>query len=1394
MINNINWPTFESRHENVTKAFEDLTRLFFKYKILENRFYTLKKTATTPGIEVEPVLSNGIRISFQSKYFTGNISYNDIYDSAKKIIKYYKNKIDKVILFCNKDISSSAKTYIKTVELLKKNNILLEPFCNDNILDEIKTNSVLENLKKYFFEHIVLSDSWFEEKLKDSLLDLEPRYTSELHVPIREENVFHSIYKNKKIFSYINSKVTKIQEYLKLFYDVDKKVLDDISAVIDSFPLLNRDTVETVFTWYTKFNSAIKKINELVDSIANDIKNLTPEYDKNSSEISIKRELYYKYQDLLNIIEEFNFANDFSTKYLNNKIFFVEGDAGYGKSHLLGYIAELNGITKESRTLLFLGSKFINDDQPKTQMMDMLGDGLSFETFIQNCEIKGEIDGTITVIMIDAINECSHNTIWKNYLNEIIRTVQKCNFVRLICSVRTTYKDIILNENILIQIKNKELPLICIKGFRHNLFDAIPKFFEHYKIPISSMNSFLNYEFENPLFLKMFCETYGMQTHKNTCYFFSIYQNYLLKEEEKIKEKHNLDYPFSCVGALVKIIGKFFYENNIRYIPYDKLMALASKNNISDYKVVINGLIKSKVLVSYQDNEKINIYINYEKFEDFIVAKYIIGKYQTKKEFRSFVEQTFYRKRQITPKIYSTGIFVALATFASEEFGIELLPIFKNYDTGSKKINNFNRLICEYIESLTLRSDESISRDNFLREITPFIKTKKIFETCIDTLIKLSCRNCQLNAIYLHEFLYKMALPKRDYFWTIYINSHYCSNDIIYNTINFAENFDLNKYSFQNKKLCGLILIWFLTSSNRTLRDHASRAIIKLLKSDFLLSLEYLKAFINVNDSYVISRLFACVYGALLQVNINNEIKNELVAISDFIYENVFKYRKVYPDILLRDYALNILEFINYKKIKINFDIKKCRPPYFYKKIPTISTATLEKKYHANTKNYKKRGTNLIRDSLTPEFRIGKLCNGLYGDFGRYIFNSALNYFDCQEKEKIFKYAYFYILDTLKYNNSYFTEYDYSLGYGRGRKSPIERIGKKYEWMAFYHIMSLVSDLYKFKGFLNFGNRTFLSYKGTWDPFVRDFDPTLNIKSSTDVYNNLQDIFSFKKFNKWGLKNDKWASVDDLFNFTERIRIVDNHGEMWTALWFYEENNTGNNYNIERQNIYRYSTACIIKKEELKNFVRQLKNKNLWGRWLNAAEIQSFYNIFLREYYWSPAFKQTVSNSFKEAKIRCKSKETKSKQHTNGFSNIFLKTIGHILPLAYFYRWETEYDYAKDSTITITLPNKNIVSLLNLKMRQDGIWTIGDGNEIVCIDLKYVRNCYINGLYIKEKYLKTILSSKYDIVWVGFGEKQHTFGYHKTKKQYWSEISSLVFKTRKNNFKEINLSDHKCTE
>lgn len=1391
MNSNISWTKFELLSRNIQEDFEGLSRLIFKYKYLREPNAILTKKYNNPGIETEPYLVDGIRVGFQAKYFIGNIGYEQILDSVEKIVANYSGKIDKVIFFCNKDINDKTKNFKRVIEKLTSINATYELCCNDSMLDLLKTNEDYGTIRSLFFGVDNISKEWFKTNLIKSLNELSPRYDKTgVHIGTKEEMYIHSLYRDSFVFDELKKiKETSIEE-LRTLYSVDNEIKNEIFKIIQNIHIPQKEGLEEVLEWFTKFESVRKKLDGNIEDLSNQIESIKDSKNSEKNELSnlnYKRHECYK---LCSIIDNFKMDDNPYTKYVKENVLIVEGEAGTGKSHLLGYVADVNQNNPSTQTILLLGHKFIFEETPAEQIVKMLGINTDFTSFMQALEAKGELDGTDYVIMIDAINECDKYDIWKCYLNDLVDVVERKKHIKLLLSIRSTYKNEIFNDYIKNKLENNEIPCIKTSGFRHNLDEAIPVFFEFYRIPLSSSN-FFNYELENPLFLKVYCETYNqLSFESNNLY--SMFSEYMIGHEKNIKKNNKIDEDIIYSKEIVKRVGKYFFENRTYKISYFDIIKIC--NDLPDSKIVLDGFIRAKIFIKIHSDDQLFLYMNYQRFADYSVALYLFQNYSNYDELNKFLSEEFNIIKSNKINAYNAfGYITALSVIQSEYFDSNFSKIC-NLLENSIFLNTF---IDEYLNAFLLRANCDINKNNYVTYILPVLNKYNIAKH-FELLVSLSLRDCELNSLYLCNYLDKLSLNVRDYLWTIFINDGYEPGNIIYNLVNFAFKHNLSKFKTSDLQNYILLLGQFLSSTDRELRDKASKAITLILISKNELFIPTLDAFLHSNDPYIVSRIMGCCYGAVINIEIENSNIRMFEDIANYIFNNVFNVDLVYEDILFRDYSFNIIDSLRRRGIILNFEFDKCKPPYNTKSIiPDILEQTLIDLYNPTIE---KSGLRTIKFSMMPELSIEGFGSG-YGDFGRYTFDSALSYFSGFDKKKVFKFAFFYLMNNLKYNEKLFSEYDFYVGYGRDRHySKKERIGKKYEWITMYHILSIVSDLYPLSN--RYTDKPNPRYLGAWYPYVRDYDPSLFLQSMERVY-DLKLGFYWDEYENWNFENKKqWSDNNDITNFKNFIFVKDSNGDEWISLYFSKTDKKEVVLNKDYESIWMSSTAMIIKSDEKKTFLEKVKHKNFWGRWFEPAEVGQEYTVFLKEYVNSMAFDDSFArDDFIEGSVAC-GKETVLKTVPNivvqengnividGEKEEMLEEIKYLTteklsPCYLNYLWEEEYDYSKNDNINLYLPSKFIIIKLGLKQKEPGLWYMND--DLVVVDFQLVKNSNVSGIYAKRIVFEVLKKIGFDFIWIGMGEKTVGGGFD-FKNWLRNDLSSLVW-IDNDKIEEINHSD-----
>jgi hypothetical protein len=532
-----------------------------------------------------------------------------------------------------------------------------------------------------------------------------------------------------------------------------------------------------------------------------------------------------------------------------------------------------------------------------------------------------------------------------------------------------------------------------------------------------------------------------------------------------------------------------------------------------------------------------------------------------------------------------------------------------------------------------------------------------------------------------------------------------------------------------------------LSSSNRNLRDRVSKAMVEILKEHFPVCKQLLELFKDVNDPYILQRLYGVVFGAVMKRK--NEDKSVFKSLAQYVYREIFDKEMVYPDILLRDYARLVVErFVVENPNELDdIQLKKIKPPYKSEPIPIVQ----EVDYGSD--EYRNSGLWQLLTSMKFNMKVKGV--GMYGDFGRYVFQSALASFVDLDMANVYYYAMQYILNDLGYNTEWFEEYDkHRNGDDRYHVKRVERIGKKYQWITMYNILARVSDTHNIKSW-DWNDEIGTSYEGPWEPYVRDFDPTLNIK--TQEKDDIPEISvpeygeeSFCDINSSGDDVSKWILEDDKMfqDFPGRFIHTDETGREWVSLYIYQENKlrpgeeeySASGFPKGEQHVWTRATMYILPKAKVKCKEQNLKNAKFVGRSFNG--MQDCYSLFSREYAWSPGY---------NAEFR----KTTEEDDESGL-NVF--------PAAINFLWEGEYDASQEATTSFAIPAGQIIQEMQLyEKAADGIYYRNE--EVVAFDLSLVGNKHSEIVIRRDVLNEYIAKTGFQAFWTVIGEKQFFMGH-----------------------------------
>lgn len=1179
-----------------------------------------------------------------------------------------------------------------------------------------------------------LGHKTFEDNVKDSVANLGPRYCKKVNVKTGTAKCFDCVAKTpiyydricKTIDAWLTEKSYRVRQDSSRIGGLELKLKDvrkdfiiamanldrRVDGIIDFTDLMKRverlqeELEEVRHSFYSSYNS-LKDLDEKTKN----------EFNADESRLSeISRELY-SFKD--------NYDN-LKIKLANQPYLIINGEAGCGKSHLLGDMAQ-SRIAHGLPTMFFLGTDFAEGTYESTIISKIGFSGTFPELLSSFNQIGGQV-GSRALIMIDALNEGAQASLWKTRLSGLVKKLEEYPAVGLVVSVRDTYFEDVIPDNAEISC---HATIIEHKGFKGLEYEAVKQFCLAYGLHLPNV-PVLTPEFCNPLFLKIVCDTLEATGEKDFPKGFngvtSLFDQYFSVLDKQFEEK-KLEYKYrDVVSTSVRLLAIPIFEasyNLLKKQDADSLLQCHFPSCPTLLADLIDNNVLLKTKFQYSEEKEDCVVFSYQRISDYIIAGEIVKQYQgwdsfvnnigTDKALRSIIIDGYW--------IYK-GILEALAILIPEKYGHEIIDIVKYIP--KKDLNRHYNSCLDFISeaqiaSLNWRSIESINKDaiiNFLRSKLCSIDP----DTWYYKLTEVSTTpDHPFNADYFHAIMMSCPMPQRDGIFQFFFNGcagyddEKCANPLR-RLIDWAWSEGVSETTDpETARLAAIMLSWLLSSTYIKHRDEATKALVNLLAEKVDVLIEVLVAFESVDDMYVRERLYAVAYGVALRTSSIEGLRY----LGRYVYDTVFKHGNPPKDILLRDYARNTVEYACYKGGLKSVNMKKVRPPYSSELPQWPTDEEVEhlhidyedpdfKEKHGAEHNYiwesvkggladfwiklaEPKIDNFYSISIVEEKVYKKAERKFKGDLKKVVKmiaeGGAYRLLNGQTEAQTYRDKLFetlrqgiekmlteeqqeamnevmipYYVKEIPLRKHYYKRFEtggvrnwlvkraYEIGFDvklhgnydrfakewtfRNSDGRIDRIGKKYQWIAFHEIMGILSDNYKFEDeYANEGSGGYETFHGTWQSYLRNINPSMIAREKAiddeNPENEEHKWYDEEAFDNWEYDgtDESWCClIKDMPDPVSMIQKMDDGGTEWLTLnnsksWD-EPKDIGkekHEYKLKRHDACLYIDAILVKKDDLKQAISSLDNRNLWG----CLEVPSddWQNLVNREKYWSPAYK-----------------------------------------------------------------------------------------------------------------------------------------------------------------------------
>ena len=1225
-----------------------------------------------------------------------------------------------------------------------------------------------------------INKEWATEHLDNARKNAGPRYIPELNIELPILEIFDGISRTSEFYHSIRKhygQLIKALKNLSSSYDLEelqklyKELQKEIKQLFNT--LQNIGDYNTNPIPWNDIKQHAQKTKEITWKLTNELRRnkviLAKEKKKSQAErFDWDIHHLYKLQQELHYFEDLASSN--KAKLSNHSFLLLTGEAGIGKTHLLCDIIEKR-INSNLPAILVFGEDFSGAKDFWQRIIEMLKlpEGIdSKEKLLGTLNQAGEKSKCRSLFIIDALNETNPVSFWRIHLKEIYEEIKRYPNIALVISIRSGFEDEILTK----ELKEKFIQEKHI-GFAFKEWEAVTKFFNAYSLPLPEV-PLLMPEFQNPLFLLLLCKALKKR-RSNRAYkghegFTYIFEYFVDNVARTIEDKYGIPHaPKKNIwDTVIEKIAEDMVNNNTNRIPEKKLKKIIKTQHPQiDTDEFIKDLDRNLLLVKVprygKDFSRIEGYdyrFPFQKFGDHLIVRYLLKK--CKNENKE-LQQLFKENPKITELLkWNYGLIETLFIqypewYRGKEF-FEIADFLK--DSPQMWELWINSLIWRKPTAFSEATVEKIShflREKVLRSVLEynleyndyfFYPEFKFTYKLLDALLSVSSiPEHPLNADFLHKHLMEYKMPERDAWWSTFLHYQHEAKDTVERIIEWAwSEYDKSHISDNSVLLLAAAMSWFLTTSNRFIRDKSTKALVALLQHRVNLLPELLEKFKDVDDLYVRERLFAVAYGCVLR---NSNDTESLKRLAQWIYDNIFKEGKPLVHILLRDYARGIIEVALRRGIELDsIDESKINPPYESEWPQNIPFDEEIKRYELDyeSDDFKDYywSQNTIVSSMQPEYTTLK--HHMYGYFGRYVFQSALSHWDTGNItiQQLSNLAVKMIFEELGYNvelhgkfDRYFTKNYY---YGTTEHKS-ERIGKKYQWIAFHKISAMVSDHFPLKK--EPWDHIQKHYKGPWHPYIRDIDPSLLIKNDDHLINSFSInnwLSSNGNYDAWRTEKEtsEWLKAkDDLPDPLKILQVKDDNGEEWLVLeglisWQEETPPEFEKYEIPIRELWYMIKSYIIKKADLTKIYEWAKDQNFGGGWRPESR------EFLGEYPYSIAFEDLRSG------YNIRTKEGRNED---------LPVPVVVADDIYLKKFTT--DCSSDGSISIKLPCKWLVNEMQLIHKfLDGRW-YDDKGELVVIPTNIFADTSFSVLLIKKQNLCEFLNqNEYTILWILLGEKR----------------------------------------
>lgn len=1285
----LNWDNFSRLPGSLDKNFELLCRAIIRQNF--GGFGIFSALANQPGVEFHLKLDRQCSAlgdttrwwGWQCKWYDlpakgalGTTRRNKIEEGIRKTESHVSGVTDWV-LWTRRTLTADDQRWFKGIS----SKMTLHLWTEDDVNNLLIGHATI--LRNTYFGELILTPEILQERHEQSVAPIRARWQPEVHQAVAAEHKLRCMLGESYSWEVLSTLSTKLRSL--------SHIVESMTTIPASFVTQVQKVVATAKGSADTLDRIASAIKDGDFDILFDVLKLVPttlESEVTSAPRRLRSANHSASLEVTNIVagyfESLNVAFEVEAAF-SSRIVAVVAPAGCGKTQLaaqltVGTKSRPHGVLLHGRD--FHANQTLDDLAKKVLIAARPVE--SMEALIAAIDAAGQRARHRLPIVIDGLNEAEDPRNWKPLIAALELLLEKHRYVLLVVTLRPEFVEEALPD---------ETQQVEIKDYGDATDEAVRKHFHHWKI--DPTDALLPFFLGHPLTLRLFCEVTNGERKKIVGIdampgsLTELFDRYLKQVATQIAElaPRTRHYYAQDVNKAVNAIAQSYWYSRSRHIEIDELRSILRDEERPWDQSLVRMLEHEGILLRMPSNGNGAYVPVYDRLGGHMIASALLAKHG-EEIFEKWIKDPStttllagdYDKRHPL----ADDIVYSLVGQVPRRFYSKQLWQLADEPLCSVALRHASGLEAAYLDAETVEALLSLAREGDRNLLGQIWRTRGAI-------------NHPLNAEGLDRTLRPMRVGDRDLSWTEWVRRN---QDDIFRDLENLERRWQQRERRVGDKLRAQWVMWTLTTTDRRLRDQATRSLYWFGRDDFEGLLDLTISSMTVNDAYVSERMLAAAYGVLMGCQFSDAVfgtalkgflehlGNALVGTNASAPTNHY---------LTRMYVRSIVLFAD------RFQ-PGAVPPCF-------------------AGNWQFQTADLIPSLAKGEEGSEEADRAIHMDFGNYIIGRLCkdrrNY-DMEHQGHIAAVAHVRgTVWSLGWRTTTFGQLDRTMAEmsyrGRGDRHKTERYGKKYSWIGFFTYAGVLES------------QDALPRDGRLSSV--DIDPSFPETPPIDGDTDTSSAWLSPSMNG----HEQWLRTSST-KLPDNI-IVRNKIGMHKGPWIAVHGFLKAEDRILGREVFAFVSALVTHKHNVSPLEAAFKSgERPW----NIREVPSDHYTFAGEIPWHPSFAATGpdadSVSLYQENIRAENEDIE------------------VEVLAHEYVWES-YHSEMNPLGNAKVPSRNFSDHFGLKsVGQSFNQFLPDGN-CATITLSGVDGLEGDMLYIREDLLRQYIQER-KIIWLVSGERE----------------------------------------